>query len=132
MKWNLKLLLLWIVLSAVFISGGCLERQLTIKTQPSDALIELNDELIGITPVTISFNWYGDYNVRITKEGFQTLNTHRLLKAPWYDSFPFDFFAQILPEKRVDRYEWNFVLEPKKEVNQEKLLEDALKLKGQL
>lgn len=112
---------------------GCVERQLTINTIPSGALVELNDEQIGSSPVTVNFNWYGDYNVTIRKEGFETLKTHRELKGPWYDNFPFDFFAQVLsPKKIVDKYEWSFELEPKKEVNRKQLLKQAEELKKQL
>ena len=133
MKKNLKLFLVIGLVVSVLTLSGCLERQLTIRTEPTAALVELNDEEIGISPVTVNFNWYGDYNVRIIKDGFETLKTHRLLKAPWYDHFPFDFFAQILSSnKRVDKYEWHFTLEPKKEVNPDQLIQDALKLKGQL
>ena len=118
-----------IILSAT----GCVERRLTINTEPSGALVLLNDEEIGVSPVTVSFNWYGDYCVRISKEGYETLNTHRLLKGPLYDRFPFDFFAQILNPKRiVDRYEWTFVLNEKKQIIADELVEKAQKLKSQL
>ncbi len=80
---------------------GCVERRLTINTKPQGAVVALNDEEIGESPVTVNFNWYGDYCVRISKEGYETLNTHRDLKGPWYDHFPFDFFAQIVNPKRI-------------------------------
>ncbi len=131
MKRNLLPILI-IGLFFVLVFSGCLERQLTIKTNPSSAVVELNDEEIGVSPVTVNFNWYGDYNVRISKDGYETLKTHRLLKAPWYDHFPFDFFVQILPSKKVDKYEWDFTLEPIKEGNKDQLIQDALKLKDQL
>ncbi len=112
---------------------GCVERKLTINTEPQGAIVVLNDEEIGTSPVTTSFNWYGDYNVRISKEGFETLKTHRKLKGPWYDYFPFDFFAQILNPKRiVDSYEWTFELAPQKQPTREELIQDALELKKQL
>ena len=60
---------------------GCVERRLTINTKPQGALVTLNDEEIGESPVTVNFNWYGDYCVRISKEGYETLNTHQDLKA---------------------------------------------------
>lgn len=122
-----------VVLIVGLLIGGCVERQLTINTQPQGALVALNDEEIGASPVTVSFNWYGDYNVRISKEGFETLKTHRKLKAPWYDKFPFDFFAQILSPKRiVDSYEWTFTLAPKQYPSREELIQNAEKLKKQL
>ena len=112
---------------------GCVERKLTINTQPQGALVLLNDEEIGTSPVTVSFEWYGDYWVRISKEGYETLNTHRPLKGPWYDNFPFDFFAQIVSPKRiVDSYEWTFELESRKEISREELIQNAEKLKEQI
>ena len=116
-------------LIAAIILGGCVERNLTINTEPQGALVVLNDEEIGASPVTVSFEWYGDYDVRISKEGFETLKTHRNLKAPWYDNFPFDFFAWLNPERTVDEYEWTFELSPKKEISREELIQNAEQLK---
>lgn len=112
---------------------GCVERKLTINTEPQGAVVALNDEEIGTSPVTVGFEWYGDYDVRISKPGYETLKTHRELKAPLHDKFPVDFMAQCLNPKRiVDSYEWTFVLEEKKTVNKDELIEEAQKLKEQL
>ena len=120
-------------LTIIVIASGCVERQLTINTRPQGALVTLNDEEIGTSPVTASFNWYGDYDVRISKEGYETLKTHRRLKGPWYDRAPFDFFAGCLSPKRiVDSYEWTFELKEKQEPERQQLIEDARQLKQQL
>ena len=116
-----------------YVTSGCVERRLTINTRPAGALVALNDEEIGQSPVTTNFNWYGDYNVRISKEGFETLKTHRKLEGPWYDKFPFDFFAQIVNPKRiVDSYEWTFELEEKQQPSPDELLSSAEQLKSQM
>jgi len=113
--------------------GGCVERKLTVKTMPEGGLVTLNDEEIGRAPVTTSFNWYGDYNVRISMPGYETLKTHRELKGPWYDKFPWDFFMNLLNPKRiVDEYEWTFELEPKKEIDRDELIESATQLRDRL
>ena len=131
-KCNLFALSAAILVVSLFFAG-CVERQLTIKTEPQGALVTLNDEEIGTSPVTVSFNWYGDYNVRISKEGYETLKTHRKLKGPWYDKFPFDLFAQlIIPKRIVDSYEWTFTLAPKQYPTREELIQDAEELKKQL
>ncbi len=117
---------------AAIILGGCVERKLTINTQPQEALVVLNDEEIGTSPVTVSFEWYGDYDVRISKEGYETLKTHRNLKAPLHDAFPFDLFSLFNPERIVDEYEWTFELAPKKEISREELIQNAEELKEQL
>jgi hypothetical protein len=113
--------------------GGCVEREITINTQPQGALISLNDEEIGLSPVTVSFEWYGDYNISASKEGYQTLTTHHELKGPWYDSFPFDFFAQvIIPKRIVNSYQWSFELPPQQEVNRQDLIDRAASLSSQM
>ncbi len=118
---------------AALILCGCVERKLTINTVPQGALVVLNDEEIGESPVTVNFNWYGDYYIRISKEDCETLNTHRKLKAPWYDHFPWDFFAQIVnPNRIVDWYEWSFELEPKRQLNPQELIQNAKELKSQM
>jgi hypothetical protein len=125
--------LLVISVSVFLLVSGCVERNLTINTEPQGALIILNDEEIGTSPVTVSFEWYGDYWVRIRKDGYESLNTHRELKGPWYDIFPFDFFAQIIsPNRTVDSYEWTFPLKPKKQISTEELIQAAERLKKQL
>lgn len=128
-KWSLLI----IALTMSILLAGCVERKLTINTDPQGAIVVLNDEEIGISPVTVSFEWYGDYNVRLSKEGFQTVKTHHELKPPWYDYFPFDFFAQIVnPNRTVDSYEWTFTLPPQTEPNREELIRDAQELQKQL
>ena len=113
--------------------AGCVERELTINTKPQGAVVALNDEEIGVSPVTVNFKWYGDYCVRISKEGYETLDTHRELKGPWYDHFPFDFFAQIVnPNRIADSYEWMFELSPRRQISPDELIQDARELKKQL
>jgi len=132
-KPNLSGLTVFSITMASLLLAGCVERRLTINTEPQGALVILNDEEIGESPVTVNFNWYGDYWVRIRKEGYETLDTHRELKGPWYDDFPFDFFAQIINPKRiVDSYEWTFTLAPQKEPTREELIQNAQELRNQV
>jgi hypothetical protein len=129
MRTNKLLFLLCVLLVVV---AGCVERKLTINTNPAGAQVFLNDEEIGVSPVTASFNWYGDYNITIRKQGCETLQTHRKLQAPWYDLFPFDFLTQVLyPGRIVDSYEWSFDLKPQKEVGREELIKSAEQIKNQ-
>ncbi len=113
--------------------SGCVERRLVINTAPQGAIVILNDEQLGVSPATTSFKWYGDYSVRLSRDGYATLNTHRNLKAPWYDYFPFDFFAQVVyPGQIVDTYEWTFELAPRQQITSEELIRKADELKNQL
>lgn len=129
-KKNLSIALCALLAAAVLLSG-CVERKLTINTEPQGAVIVLNDEEIGVSPVTVGFNWYGDYKVRISKEGFETLNTHRELKGPAHDGFPLDFFAEVLwPERIVDEYQWDFELCPYVQIDRDELIKAAEAVKS--
>ena len=129
MGMNKSLLLFCILIVGV---AGCVERKLTINTNPAGAQVFLNDEEIGVSPVTTSFNWYGDYNITIRKQGCETLQTHRKLQAPLNDFFPFDFVTQILyPGRIVDSQEWSFDLKPQKEVGRQELIQAAEQLSKQ-
>lgn len=113
--------------------AGCVERRLTINTTPPGATVLLNDQEVGQAPVTVPFRWYGDYSVRISKDGYETLDTHRKLKAPLHDYFPLDFFAQVLyPGRIVDSYEWDFELAFKEYPTRDEIIEAGQSLRNQL
>ena len=115
-----------VIASGAILLAGCVERKLTIVTEPEQAVVWLNDEEIGMTPVTVNFNWYGDYTVRIEKPGHEILNTHRLLERPAHDVFPLDFFAQVLwPGTIEDSYTWTFQMEPFQQASADELIEQA-------
>ena len=119
-----------ITFAIVVLLGGCVERKLTINTEPQGGRVVLNDEDIGISPVTVGFNWYGDYKVRISKDGCETLNTHRLLKPPLNDRFPFDFFFEVIwPDTIINEYDWTFKLEPYQSPQREELINAAQKMR---
>lgn len=63
-----SILILCIVLFAPALTG-CVERLITVRSQPPGALVHLNDEEIGRTPVTVPFKFYGTYDVRLEHEG---------------------------------------------------------------
>jgi hypothetical protein len=119
-----------LLLVAILACGcGSVQRELTVKTEPAGALVLLNDEEIGTSPVTASFNWYGDYRVTISHEGYATLITHKKLAAPWYDYFPFDLARLLWPAKTTDRYEWTFKLQEPETPTREQLIKSAVDLR---
>ncbi len=121
-----------VTILAMVLLAGCVERRLTINTEPQGAMVVLNDQEIGASPVTVSFNWYGDYWVRINKDGYEMLNTHRKLKAPLHDYFPFDFVTEVLyPGRIIDAYEWTFALAPKEYPTREQLIENGESVRSQ-
>ena len=83
---------------------GCVERMMTITSNPAGALVEISDVEKGRTPLKIPFTWYGDYEVRVTLDGYEQLETGFNVKPPWYDVPPLDLFSEVAPwTYRVDR-----------------------------
>jgi hypothetical protein len=101
---------MWIVLLLAAAGTGCVQRKMTIDSSPPGALVWLNDQEIGRTPVTKSFIWYGNYQVELRKEGFEKVKTHQHVSAPWWQWVPFDFFAEFFPV--TDRQKFSFSMKP--------------------
>jgi len=89
---------------------GCVHRSLTIRTEPPGALVYVNDELKGESPVTYDFTWYGWYRVILRKDGFERLEDRRLLRAPPHLWIPFDLAMEVLPIR--DDRTWSYTLAP--------------------
>ena len=85
-------LLLPLLAAAAACSGS-----LTVKSDPPGALVYLNGEEVGRTPMTRDFTWYGTYDVELRKEGYETLKTSGKVIAPWWQWVPIDLFAELLP-----------------------------------
>lgn len=105
---------------------GCVRRTVTINTAPQGAKVILNDEEVGTSPVQVDFLWYGDYDVIVRKDGYETLHTHQRLEPPWYQVPPFDFFAEILnPVMLHDQQQMSFTLHPAQPIDKAELIQKA-------
>lgn len=113
-------------------SSGCVRRTLTIETEPAGAIVVLNDQEIGATPVSTDFIWYGDYDVAIRKKDFETLHTNIVLKAPWYQIPPIDFFTDVLwPGHIHDQRHAAFTLTPLVLPSRKEVVQRAMDLREQ-
>ena len=93
-------------------AGGCVRRTMRITSDPSGALVYLNDREVGRTPVDVDFVHYGTYDVRLVREGSEALLTFGRAEPPLWDVVGLDFLAEVLPVKLESRIEWHYVLEP--------------------
>ncbi|MDP9172309.1 MAG: PEGA domain-containing protein [Planctomycetota bacterium] len=115
-------------------SCGCVERTLTVTSNPPGALVYLNDQEIGRTPLKRDFVWYGTYDVVLRKEGFRTVKAAASVIAPFYEWVPFDLVAEILPIPLKVHRNLNYVLTPEAPTTQSnaELLDRATEFRGQL
>lgn len=115
------------VLMAVSFAAGCIERTLSINTEPEGATVILNDQEIGRSPVRQHFTWYGDYDIILRKDGYKTVQTHRNIRPPWYQYPLIDLVAEILVPFTIhdDRVLETFRLEPYEAPDPDQLIERA-------
>lgn len=91
---------------------GCVDRLMTINSNPSGALVYLNGQEVGRTPMTREFTWYGKYDVVVRKDGYETLKTSAQVKAPIWQWIPLDLAADLLPFHFQDHQQLAFSLQP--------------------
>jgi len=114
---------------ATIVVAGCVERTISITSRPTGALVHLNDEEVGRTPLKVPFTFYGVYDVRLEQAGYQPLLTTAEAKAPWWEAPGPDLLAELLPHNSVNIV-WNFEMQPKGEPDDEALIERARQMRA--
>jgi len=103
---------LGLILSLLTGAGGCIERILTVQSTPSGALVELNGQEMGRTPVTRDFTWYGVYDVTLRLDNYRTLKTTGKVYPPFYEWIPIDLLTDLLPILVKDHHHLSYTLTP--------------------
>jgi hypothetical protein len=116
------------------VTGGCVERILTVQTNPSGALVELNGQEMGRTPVSRDFTWYGVYEITVRHDEYQTIHTSAWVIAPIYEWIPLDLISELLPIPLKDHHTLSYDLTPAPAASGPSpgILMRAAELKGQL
>jgi hypothetical protein len=104
-------ILLVSLLSCLFMFG-CVKRTISITSNPSGALVWVNDREVGRTPVTIDFVYYGEYDVRIEKDGLEPNMTSRRATTPAWDFLGVDAVVELFTSQESTVL-WHFDLEPR-------------------
>ncbi|MFN0195160.1 MAG: PEGA domain-containing protein [Planctomycetaceae bacterium] len=113
--------------------AGCVRRRLTIRSNPPGALVYVDDQEIGVTPASTPFTYYGTRKIQIFADGYEPLTVKQPMTIPWYEIPPLDFFFENLwPFELRDEREVQFDLLPQQVVPNEKLIERAEQLRGNL
>lgn len=114
------------VAAAALAAAGCVERRIAVTSEPPGALVYINDVEVGRTPVETDFTFYGHYDVRVRKEGYEPIATSRKAGAPLYEYPPIDLFAEAFPADISSVVRWHFDLEPKPAEGLTQEMKDAL------
>ena len=123
------------ILALFLCSVGCVERRMTIRSNVDDqggALVLIDKQEVGVTPVSTGFTYYAPREVRLIKDGYETLTLIQDVSAPWWDSLPIEFFVEnLIPFTLRDEREFHYTLSPAKDVSTDELLRRAQSLRNE-
>ncbi len=106
----------WAAVVLALALAGCVERIITVRSQPAGATVYVDGDKAGETPCDVKYAWYGTRKVTIEKAGYASVSRDVELRAPWYQIFPLDFITDVLiPITITDRTELHFLLQEEKE-----------------
>ena len=113
-------------------TDAAVRRRITIKTDPPGALVYIDDQEIGVTPVSTSFTYYGTRKIQIVKDGYETVTVLREIKPPWYQIPGIDFVTENLIRREFrDERLIQFKLVPLKIRTTNELIQRGLELNNE-
>lgn len=101
-----------LALTGAALSGGCLKKTIRVTSEPDGALVWINDVEVGRTPLETEFTFYGTYDVRVRREGYEAIITHEKADSPLYAVPPLDLAAEAVPARIENLIRWHYVLTP--------------------
>ena len=122
-----------LLLAAAFLATtGCVERKLTITSDPPGARVYLDDRELGQTPVTTRFDFYGHRTVTLKKDGYRDTLEVRELKKPFYQKPVIDVFADLGPIPFKDRQTMHFKMEPTPQIDTDALINRGREMRSRV
>jgi hypothetical protein len=112
---------------------GCVERRMTIVTDPPGAQVLVNRRPIGASAAvagvdapTLDFIYYGEYEFLLIRDGFEPLLVRERIDPPWYEWPLIDFFSEnLVPWHIKDHRTFRYTLQPHRVVPNEDLERNA-------
>ena len=101
-----------LVAAGAMLNTGCVERRLSITSEPPGARVWINDTEAGVTPLEAEFTFHGVYDLRLERAGYAPLVTGAKADPPWWEFPPFDLVAELMPFTIRNEQQWHFELEP--------------------
>ena len=82
----------------------------------------------------MSVVYYGNYDIQVRKDGFQTIDKPKRINPPWWQYPPIDLLAEFLPWHPTDRKALHYTLttRPSTDLPPEEILARARELVPEL
>jgi hypothetical protein len=121
-----------VLLGAVVLACGCVERRYTVRTDPPGAQVIVNGESLGPAPASHNFYYYGDREITLVLDGYETKTLIQPINAPWWDNYLTEFFSEnLVPVVIRDERDFTYKLEPARSPSQEEVQARAETLRSE-
>jgi hypothetical protein len=115
---------------AMLCGSGCVQRRITIRSNPPGALVYVDKYEIGKTPCSVGYIYYGTREIKLVKDGYETLTVMQWIPPTWYQIPPLDFVAEnVVPAEIRDERTYTYQLVPTRMVPTNQLLGRAENLR---
>lgn len=104
-----------VALFSLSIAMGCVgvRREMTIESDPPGAIVYVNGEEVGRTPLTKEFTYYGTVDLKLRKDGYETLEDQPKVFAPWWQWPPFDLVTESM--SLTDEHKLSYEMSPREQ-----------------
>lgn len=124
----------WALAAAVIstlCATGCVQRRMTVRSNVEGAQVYVDNYEVGRTPVSTDFIYYGQRDIRLVKDGYETLKVQQKVNAPWYQYPGIDFIVENLwPWEIRDERTFNYQMQPQYLVPTETILSRAEEMRS--
>ncbi len=105
---------------------GCVQRRLIIRSVPEGAFVQIDGQSVGATPLSVPYTYSGTRDIKLERDGYRTINVQQRIDPKWYQTFPASLISENFAGREIrDERVLDFVLEPKTQVQEDRLLERA-------
>jgi hypothetical protein len=117
----------------VLLCTGCVQRRLQIRSQPEGALVSVDRQPVGNTPLSVPFTYYGSREIQLEKDGYKTIRVEQNIKPPWFEKFPVSLISNNFAGREIrDERLFDFQMQPKDAVNESVLVDRANDLRNDI
>jgi hypothetical protein len=120
-----------LVLAIAATLPACVQRRMTIRSNPPGAQVYVDNQEIGRTPVSTDYIYYGRRDIRLVKDGYETLTVKQSVWAPWYEWPGLAFISEnFWPFEIRDERTFEYQMQPAMVVPSQTLLARAEELRS--
>ena len=119
----------WLLIVLIFVPMlccGCVQRRMIIRSIPEGAFVMVDGQSVGSTPLSVPYTYYGTRDIKLERDGYKTINVQQRFDPQWYQTFPVSLISENFAGREIrDERVLDFTMEPKSQVQEDRLLERA-------